>query len=344
MAVNLRCLPMPDSLHLPVRERSQAGEARRLSLAWASQNGCTPDQQAKVALVVSELANNLVLHTTDGGVLLLRMLEDSGPQAVEILSLDQGPGTANFGACMRDGYSTAGTSGIGLGAVSRASDFFEAYSQHGIGTAILSQLCPHKPAQVKRHQFGLANVPIKGEQVCGDASAYSDLGGGRFRFITADGLGHGPLAADASQAALAVFKAHAADDLSILMEKIHSALRPTRGAAAAIAEVDTNTDRVTYMGVGNIATSLVRPDGSTSHMVSLNGTVGVVLPRLQQFSYPWSADTLLVMTSDGVKNHWRLDKYAGLMNRHPSLIAGVLFRDHSRKTDDTTAAVFRICA
>ncbi|MES2595940.1 MAG: SpoIIE family protein phosphatase [Verrucomicrobiota bacterium] len=334
---------MPDTLHLPVRERSQAGEARRLAMAWASQNGCTPDQQAKVALVISELANNLALHTTDGGTLLLRMLEDSGPQAVEILSLDQGPGSANFGACMKDGFSTAGTAGTGLGAVHRASDFFEAYSQQGIGTAILSQLCPNKPTQVKRHQFGLANVPIKGEHVCGDASGYSDLGGGRFRFITADGLGHGPLAADASQAALATFRGHAADDMASLMEKIHTALRPTRGAAAAIAEVDSNTGRVTYIGVGNIASSLVRPDGGTSHMVSLNGTVGVVLPRLQQFSYPWSADSLLIMTSDGVKNHWRLDKYAGLMNRHPSLIAGVLFRDHSRKTDDTTAAVFRIC-
>jgi anti-sigma regulatory factor (Ser/Thr protein kinase) len=335
---------MPDSLYLPVSERSQAGEARRLALTWAEKNGCHPDQQAKLALVVSELAGNLVLHTTQGGSLLLRMLENCGPEAIEILSLDQGPGSANFGACMRDGYSTSGTAGTGLGAVRRASEYFETHSQPGIGTAILSQLCPNLPATAKPYQFGLANVPKKGEYVCGDACGYADLGGGRFRFIAADGLGHGPLAADASQGALTVFKANAGVDMPQLMEKIHAALRPTRGAAVSMAEVDIGLQRVSYMGVGNIASSLVRPNGDISHLVTLNGTVGVVLPRLQQFTYPWSADTLLVMTSDGVKNHWRLDKYAGLMNRHSSLIAGVLFRDHSRKTDDTTAAVFRICA
>ncbi|WP_146849850.1 SpoIIE family protein phosphatase [Brevifollis gellanilyticus] len=334
---------MPDSLHLTVRERSQAGEARRLALSWAADNGCSPDQQAKVALVISELANNLALHTTDGGHLLLRMLDDGGPDAVEILSLDQGPGSANFGACMRDGYSTAGTAGTGLGAVQRASEYFETFSQLGTGTVILSQLCPNKPMGIRRHQFGLTNVPIKGEVVCGDAGGYLDLGGGRFRFIVADGLGHGPCAADASQAALKVFKEHPKADLPTLMQNIHGALRATRGAAVALVEVDSSAGTVSYLGVGNIASSLVRHDGSASHLVSSNGTVGVVLPRLQPFSYTWSAETLLVMTSDGVKNHWRLDKYAGLMNRHPSLIAGVLFRDHSRKTDDTTAAVFRIC-
>ncbi len=343
MAVNASRRLMPDSLHLTVSERSQAGEARRLALAWAAEYGCSPDQQAKVALVVSELANNLALHTTEGGQLLLRMLDDCGPDAVEILSLDQGPGSANFSACMRDGYSTAGTAGTGLGAVQRASEHFETFSQPGTGTAILSQLCPNKPAGIRRHQFGLTNVPIKGETVCGDAGGYCDLGGGRFRFVMADGLGHGPCAADASQAALTVFRAQPMADLSTLMENIHGALRATRGAAVAIADVDASAGTVSYLGVGNIASSLVRHDGNASHLVSLNGTVGVVLPRLQQFSYPWSAETLLVMTSDGVKNHWRLDKYAGLMNRHPSLIAGVLFRDHSRKTDDTTAAVFRIC-
>ena len=42
------------------------------------------------------------------------------------------------------------------------------------------------------------------------------------------------------------------------------------------------------------------------------------------------------MASDGLKTQWRLDRYTGLLDRHPSLIAGILYRDYSRGSDDAT--------
>ncbi|MDB6076099.1 MAG: putative anti-sigma regulatory factor, serine/threonine protein kinase, partial [Verrucomicrobiaceae bacterium] len=86
-------------LHLPVAEVSQTGEARRLAVSWAVGHGCPPQDAAQLALVVAELARNLVLHTAEGGVLLLRLLRKD-PYEFELLSLDKGPGRANFHACL----------------------------------------------------------------------------------------------------------------------------------------------------------------------------------------------------------------------------------------------------
>jgi hypothetical protein len=46
--------------------------------------------------------------------------------------------------------------------------------------------------------------------------------------------------------------------------------------------------------------------------------------------------TVLVMYSDGLASHWSLDRLPGLAARHPALLAGVLYRDHSRRRDDVT--------
>jgi anti-sigma regulatory factor (Ser/Thr protein kinase) len=325
-----------------VVERSQAGDARRQAVIWAEENGCSKELQGQLALVITELAGNLVLHTTHGGSLLLRLAEGRGTEAVEVLSLDKGPGNANFGACMQDGFSTAGTAGIGLGVVRRASEIFEVHSQPGIGTALLCSVTCKPAVRKEGHQFGLVNVPIKGEDICGDAGAILALDGGRMRLLLADGLGHGPLAAEASQAACAVLSAEPRLDLCSLLEKIHDALKATRGAAVAVAEVDVSKGRLCYAGVGNIAGYIIQGNtGDSTHLVSMNGTLGAVRSRIQEFSYPWSAESLLVMTSDGIKNHWRLDRYAGIANRHPSLIAGILYRDHARTTDDATVATLR---
>jgi hypothetical protein len=73
----------------------------------------------------------------------------------------------------------------------------------------------------------------------------------------------------------------------------------------------------------------------------MNGTVGVQCRAYRLFTYPWPGGGALVMMSDGLKSHWQLGKYHGLLERHPGLIAGVLYRDYSRGTDDTTVLVVR---
>jgi hypothetical protein len=62
---------------------------------------------------------------------------------------------------------------------------------------------------------------------------------------------------------------------------------------------------------------------------------------MQEFTYAWAPTASLVMQSDGIKSHWALDRYLGLSERHPGLIAGVLYRDFHRATDDSTVVVLR---
>ncbi len=332
---------MFSSIRFPVRDRSQVGEARRLAAAWAGSLGCSKDEQGRIALIISELAANLALHTVDGGSLVLQTLEADDAMVIEILSLDQGPGSANFGANLQDGFSTSGTAGTGLGAVKRASDLFDVQSQSQIGTALLSQMRFGAAAKGVDQSFGMVNIPIKGEEICGDTVGYLKLGSGVTRVMVADGLGHGPMAAEASRTALEVFRRNPTLGLAPLLEEMHGAMRATRGAAVAVAEVDAGRQVVRYAGVGNIAGYIVGPGDLSSHMVSMNGTLGMIHPRIQEFTYPWREDAILVMTSDGLKNHWRLDRYPGITSRHPSVIAGVLFRDHCREKDDATAAVLK---
>jgi hypothetical protein len=124
------------------------------------------------------------------------------------------------------------------------------------------------------------------------------------------------------------------------LQCIHAALRNTRGAAVAVAEVDPRRDTVRFCGVGNVSGAAVSDQG-TRTMVSQNGTVGHEMRKVSEFSYPWPAHALLVLHSDGLSTHWSLDGYPGLSRRHPSLIAGVLYRDFKRGRDDVTVVVAR---
>jgi anti-sigma regulatory factor (Ser/Thr protein kinase) len=336
--------PAFSSLHIPVSDEGHAGGARRAALAWAEQAQCGAEFAGRIALVATELAKNLALHTTEGGSLVLRQAEGNAAKGVTILSLDRGPGVENFSHCLRDGFSTTGTAGIGLGGVQRMARRFEVHSQPGIGTALLAELqsaaSGASSAASRGGEIGAVSVPLRGETVCGDGWAHQ-YGPGWARIMVADGLGHGPLAAEAADAARTVFNANAHHELPTVLNAMHQRLRATRGAAVSIVHLDFAAGKIQAAGVGNISVAAIT-DGKVSNLISFSGTVGGAMPtRPREYSAPWGRESLLVVHSDGLKTQWQLGRYAGLAGRHPELIAGVLFRDFSRGSDDTTVLVAR---
>jgi stage II sporulation SpoE-like protein len=126
----------------------------------------------------------------------------------------------------------------------------------------------------------------------------------------------------------------------------HDALKGTRGAALGIARIDPYRQEAKFVGVGNIAAVLVGSgsDGNRTSMVSHNGTVGHTVRKVQEFTYPWTQDTLLIMHSDGMATQWQVDRYPDLATRHPGLVAGMLFHDFKRGRDDVTIVVVQLLA
>jgi hypothetical protein len=257
---------------------------------------------------------------------------------LQVLGLDRGRGIANVGESLRDGYSTAGSAGTGLGAVRRLASAFDIYSQPAAGTAVFAEIAPPRRAAAS-FEIGGVSLPARGETACGDGWAVT-ADGRRTSVLVVDGLGHGILAAEASREAIRSFQATTAERPRERLEAIHLALKATRGAAVAVAEIDPVQAQVCFAGIGNIAGVIVA-DGTTRHCVSHNGIAGHDVRRLGAFSYPWPADGVLVMHSDGIMSRWDLSKYPGLARRHPALVAGVLYRDFQRGRDDATVVVAR---
>jgi anti-sigma regulatory factor (Ser/Thr protein kinase) len=325
------------SLRLELRDPSGAGEARRRAVVLAERLGFDEEQRGRIAIAVTEACTNVLRHGKGGELLLAVGAND----VLEMLAIDRGGGM-DVDACLRDGYSSAGTRGEGLGAIRRQSDLFDAWSGPP-GTVLFAQwkgpqnALPGPAGPCGNVQCGAVSVPKPGEEACGDDWAAAQSGDRRL-FLVVDGLGHGPSAATAARTAVETFRANVERSPEALLEVLHEALRPTRGAAAAIAELDLARSELRYAGVGNIAASIVGPD-RVSALVSMNGILGHGVHRRQQFSQPWSRDALLVMHSDGLGMGWKLGRYPGLAARHPAVIAGVLYRDFGRDRDDATVLV-----
>jgi anti-sigma regulatory factor (Ser/Thr protein kinase) len=323
-----------------IAEASEVASARRVAAQCADALHLSEVMAGRAAIVTMELATNLVKHG-DGGWILFGS-DESRPRTLSITAYDKGRGIPNVQAAMRDGYSTAGSPGTGLGAVKRSALSVDLYTLEGKGTVVHCLVGDEAPAPsplVPGSRFSVAGValPKPGETANGDSWGFA-RSGDTATIGVADGLGHGPLAATASAAAARIFASGGETALERLMEEAHGALRPTRGAAVGIARVHAALGRVDFIGAGNIAGTIVRDD-SARKVVSLPGIVGHEMRKLQTFSYPWDASSVLVLQSDGVSANWSHAAYPGLMQHEPAVIATVLYRDHCRGTDDATVVV-----
>lgn len=332
------------STHIEIRlsDGSQASAIRIRATELAANAGFDDTDAHRVGLVATELATNLVKHTTGGSEIMMRLV-GTGPEAeVELLSLDRGPGIADVRRSLEDGYSTAGSSGTGLGAIRRLSDTFDLYSQVGKGTAMMARLRLNRHAGAETAiVVGAVSLAKAGESVCGDGWARQARPRG-IGLMLADGLGHGVHASDAAVAAAVAFQRPFAEP-SEAIERIHNALRHTRGAAAAVADIRLTDRIVRFAGVGNIVGAVCGPL-ATRQTVSHNGTLGHQARQIRDYSYPWEQGSLFVMHSDGLSASWSLESYPGIRGRHPTLLAALLYRDLSRGRDDATVVVAREAA
>lgn len=322
-------------------EQSQVAEARRAASEAACELGFTEHETGTVALATTELATNLVKHAV-GGALILRSIVERDRTGIELLSVDRGPGIADVERALRDGFSTAGSSGTGLGAVRRAAQEFDVHSSPGKGTVCVARMWKGVRAETRSTHgpaVGAVSLAKPGESICGDQWVVEPVAEGWVCGV-ADGLGHGPDAFRAAAAAVDTIHRHRGRPVGELIEEAHEALRPTRGAALGVAALDRSEGRVWFAGIGNI-TAAVYCRAHWRRLVSHNGTVGHGLRKISEFSQPWAEGAVLIMHSDGISTHWDLARYPGLLARDPGLICGVLYRDFARGHDDATVVAVK---
>ncbi len=329
-------------LSVAITETSQVAEARRRAAVLADELGYDATAAGRVAIVVTELATNMVKYGGPGEMLLGAYDDETG-HGVEMLALDRGAGMASPARAQADGHSTGGTSGNGLGAVRRQAQAFDIASWPGLGTAVLARVAPHaagcRDVEASVPFYGAVARPLKYEPVSGDVHCVV-----RDRHcwtvLLVDGLGHGPQAAAAAEAALTLFRRHPGETPGAVLAAIHAGLGHTRGGAVSVCRLDPEAGIAVFSGIGNVAGAVVT-GGTTTRTVSLAGTAGHVARTIREFTYPFGPGSLFVMQSDGVAAGWSLERYPGLGFAHPSLIAGVLYRDFGRPRDDATVLVCR---
>ena len=331
-------MSFPDVV-VPVRENTDVAHARRVALGVAHEAGLDESGAGAVGIVTTEAATNLLKHGGGSEVIVRRYA--GGGAVVELLAIDRGKGMADIERCLVDGYSTAGSPGNGLGAIRRLALHFDCFSAPDQGTVLLARIGSRAPATPNgAFEVGAICAPAPAEEVSGD-SWLQQQGDKTCRVLVADGLGHGPGAAEAARVAIQSASENPSSTPGALVEIAHSRMRATRGAAIAVAEIRIDQGHVAYSGLGNISGAIVSEANIRKQMVSMNGTAGHEMRAAREFQYPWDKESLLILHSDGLNSHWSIDRYAGLFRRHPSLIAGVIFRDSRRGRDDATVVVVR---
>lgn len=320
----------------PVDDPSRVGEARRHVAALCRELEFDEVTSGQAAIIVNELGSNLCKHARKGQ-LWIAARKENVPE-IEILSVDDGPGIGNLPLAMRDGFSTAGSPGTGLGAVQRLATDFDIHSESGKGTVILARL-RKAPDTGRAFKWGVVALPAPGQSVCGDSWGIA-LEGSRAALLVADGLGHGEYAAQASLAAVDVFARQPFADMKSALEDSHAVLRMTRGAAVTRVHLDAQENALLVAGAGNVAIRVVSGVFNRSVLVQ-NGTVGVQMRRVEETRMDWPAHALVVCHSDGLQSRWPPEAITALIGRDPTLAAAVLVRDYGRGRDDVTVLVMR---
>jgi negative regulator of sigma-B (phosphoserine phosphatase) len=183
---------------------------------------------------------------------------------------------------------------------------------------------------------GSAQRPVAGETVCGDAFVVVSCEVGTLVCL-ADGLGHGPAARVASDAACLYVEEHPELPLEAMIRGIDQTLRGTRGAAVSI--VSFSACRLQFVGVGNVELRAVSRE--PIQPPTTPGIVGQGMRKVRVWEYPIVEGDLFVLMSDGISTRFDLHELAHLAAQP---LADTLLARHHKSHDDACCAVVRTVA
>ncbi len=326
------------TIEAPVDTQRAAQCARDL----AASIGFSARECDEIVVATTELASNLSKHAR-GGSLDLSEASAAGRPGICIESQDSGPGISDLEQALTDGYSTAGSLGIGLGAVNRLMDDLELRSMAACGAHLVCHRWLRSnlsPAPQPWLEFGAASRALRHERENGDAFLVCQWAGHALAAVI-DGLGHGQFAQRAALTARRYVEQHFDLPLLDLFRGAGRACRATRGVVMALARFENNDHHnVTVASIGDISVRVFSGTKSTASLAR-RGIVGVTSLSPMITVCPWTPASTLIMHSDGVHSRWNWSDFPELTEQSADAVARRLLSALGKHEDDATVLVAR---
>ena len=109
---------------------------RQIVRDFAVSLGFSLVEQTKIVTAASELARNAVEHG-GGGNVQIQVLNNAMRRGLKLTFSDNGPGIPDLEQALKDGFTTGGGMGLGLGGAKRLVNEFEIDSAPGRGTKVM---------------------------------------------------------------------------------------------------------------------------------------------------------------------------------------------------------------
>jgi len=329
--------------------------------AVAEQAGFATTQQFMIATAASELATNIVRYATCGEVSIAAM-NDRARKGIQIVATDDGPGIEDIGLAMQDHFSTGDGLGLGLPGVGRLMDELSIDSRPGAGTTVTAtkwlhpsrrELEPSVAIQplrsgvecgdttAERHielEPSVAIRPLLSDVECGDTAVVKRIDDRLFLGMV-DVLGHGREAYEVAEACKRFLEDHCDEPLVKLLQDLHQHIKSSRGAVAGLSVLETESDTLKFVGIGNITARTL--GAKPGRLISRSGVVGYMMPTPREESLTLSDGDILLIYSDGVKSHFEIEDWPQMRTSSAATLAHDIINLFGKDTDDAACIALR---
>lgn len=295
----------------------------------------------RMVLVAAEILSNQAKYAGGHGYI---QVWETGPDSLDLFALDFGPGIADLREALRDGQSSGGTLGKGLGSIQRLSSMADFFSLTPAqpnpvdwhGTAVWARFCRTDKAAAAPIEHGIFLRPYGDAQGMGDGIVYQAQRN-RWRWMHMDALGHG---AEADQVRLQVLEAlDLNQDFLSIFGHLDQRLRGGRGTVLLLAELDASNNMLSLAGVGDMTVQLY--SGGRKHRLELaDGILGHQYRQVRLQQVACELGGVVASASDGLRHTWT-QGLPGLQRARAPLQAYLLGNLFGRINDDQSVFVLR---
>lgn len=322
---------------IPICDDASVSAARQRAREVALTQAMTVVEAERLATIASELAYNALKHARHGQLSACPIMRGEH-RGVEISVADEGDGITDPTRALEGAPRAHGSLGVGLAAVREHAHEVDFDVRLREGTCVRARVFHGEPR--RRREVGVFGRPYKDEPRSGDHACFS-RDDDRLVVAVCDGLGHGPLAREASGVAVGVFRSHRTESARAVIEECHRKLGPTRGAVMVVASVsETDAPILELASVGNITTELVQPRTSRRF-----GASSFVVGSPQRGWRPHVESTAvapretLILYTDGITSRASIADDLALLREHPVIVAHQLVERFGRDNDDVLVLV-----